>query len=609
MSQINQVKEATEIVALINERIPLQRSGQNYRANCPFHGEKSPSFFVSETMQRYKCFGCGETGDAFTFLEKYEGMTFAESLRYLAERAGIQLQEFAHSKEDDERDQLLAILNLAKEYYHYVLQEHAAGQPARNYLKERQVTQESIKVFQMGFAVESWDGLLSYLHTKKKFSLELIDKAGLIVKGKGNRYYDRFRNRVMFPLTNHRGQVVGFSGRTLEADAKTAKYINSPETALYHKSELLFGYSQLRQAIREQQSVVVVEGELDVISSAQAHVNNVVGLKGSALTEQQAALLDRVAQKVILSLDADKAGIEATKRAIAVSSKRNYELRVIILPEGKDPDQLAKTKPDLWRQTVKQSISVPDFFLTVLQRQHDASTPEGKREIMKQMAGVLQSIQHAVEQDFYIKKVAGVLAVRESVVREDLRRAEVKKPNLGKGVQPKTSDAETRPEAAVQKLSNALSLSERQLLAVLLLDEKHTVVRLKELTDLVDGSFTNGGALEAIVAHLAAHTSQLAQSSRKFGVAAWAKTLAGDQQLLVTEILVDPEWDFSDSEQTAKVWQQLKQLWRRQHSQQLIDKITQELNHLDGVDEKTPEQEARQQTLLLEVVRLRAKSI
>jgi DNA primase len=610
-SQINQVKESSDIIAIINERIPLQRSGQNYRANCPFHGEKTPSFFVSEAMQRYKCFGCGETGDVFTFLEKYENMTFSESLQFLAERAGIKLQEFKHTAADDEREQLVAILNLTKEYYHYILQEHQAGEVARQYLKQRGVTQESIKIFQLGFSVESWDGLLSYLHHKKKYPLALIDKAGLIVKGKGGRYYDRFRNRVMFPLTNHRGQVVGFSGRTLDPDAKTAKYINSPETTLYHKSELLFGYSQLRQFIREQQTVVVVEGELDVSSSAQAHVNNVVGLKGSALTEQQAGLLDRVAQKVVLSLDADKAGIEATKRAITVSAKRGYELRVIILPEGKDPDQLAKTKPDVWRQTVKQSVSVPDFFLTVLQAQHDVSTPEGKREVMKEMIPVLRSIEHAVERDFYIKKLATVLAVRESVVREDLRQAQVKRPALnGDAQNPSRSSGGISAEMAgatqhgeLRPTIDPVSPLERQLLAVLLFNEKLTAERLAELSwQQATGMF------KSLLNQLFEHLATLKASQTNFALAKWSKTLAADQQQLITDIIVDPSWDFSNADQTAKVWQQLKTKWHQEQVQQTIEKITQELNQLDDIDQKNPEQEQRQQQLLAEVVKLRTAS-
>ncbi|MDQ3007992.1 MAG: DNA primase, partial [bacterium] len=330
MSQIQEVKEASDIVALIGERIQLQRSSSNFRGLCPFHGERSPSFFVSETMQRYKCFGCGETGDVFTFLERYEAMTFGESMKYLAERAGIALTQYHSNQEDDHKEQLLAVLNLAKEYYHYLLTTHPAGEPARAYLKERGITAESIRLFQLGYSLDSWQELLSYLHGKKKFSLELLAEAGLTVSGKQNRPYDRFRGRLMFPLTNHRGQVVGFSGRILDSEAKEAKYINSPETTLYHKSQMLYGYSELFQEIRKKKEIIIVEGEVDVISSSQAHVNNVAAIKGSAFTADHLKLISRVAETLLFSLDMDSAGTAATKRAITLTKDHALDLRVIV---------------------------------------------------------------------------------------------------------------------------------------------------------------------------------------------------------------------------------------------------------------------------------------
>ncbi|HPR14166.1 MAG TPA: DNA primase, partial [Candidatus Woesebacteria bacterium] len=301
MSQIQEVKDANNIVEIVGEKIDLRPSGSSFKARCPFHSEKTPSFFVHPEMQRYRCFGCGATGDVLDFLQNYDGMTFYEALKYLADRASITLKDFNRTSEDEEREQLLGILNLAKEYYHYLLTQHEAGKPALAYLKERGTNSQSIKLFNLGYSLSSWDGLIKYLHQKKKYPLELIAKTGLIIKGKGDRYYDRFRGRVMFPLKNHRGQVVGFSGRLLTAQAKEAKYINSPETSLYHKSKLLYGYSELFREIRKANKVVVVEGEFDVISSAQAHVNNVVAIKGSALTADQVDLLARVSDSVILA--------------------------------------------------------------------------------------------------------------------------------------------------------------------------------------------------------------------------------------------------------------------------------------------------------------------
>ena len=404
-------------------------------------------------MQRYKCFGCGESGDVITFLEKYEGMTFIEALEYLANRAGIVLQKMAHSPADDERKVLLEILDLAREYYHYLLTDHAVGEPGREYLKNRGVTSDTVTLFQIGFAKADWDGLFVYLSKKKKYDPELIEKTGLCLKGNRGGYYDRFRNRLMFPLKNHRGQVVGFSGRVLDPTIKEAKYINSPETSLYHKSEMLFGYAELLQHIRTAKSVIVTEGELDVIASVQAHVNNVVAVKGSVLTTQHAQLIKRVAQKVILSLDTDSAGIEATKRAIRILQPEELELRVAQIPAGKDPDELVKQDPSLWRDAVKKTLSIYAFLIEQALRVHDASTGEGKRKVMEEVGPVLGEMTHAVEQDFYIKMLAEKLSVREELVREDIRRAT----NLGeKGYQrvKKQEREQTQQNQQVQSKSN-----------------------------------------------------------------------------------------------------------------------------------------------------------
>ena len=426
MSQVQQIKEATDIVQLIGERIKLTRSGSSYKALCPFHSEKSPSFFASEQLQRYRCFGCGETGDVLDFLQKYDGMTFAEALQYLSERTGIKLQEFQRSPEDDLRERLLEILHLAKEYYHYVLVSHRVGKKAQQYLKDRKISAASIELFQLGYAQSGWDGLIKYLHKKKKYSLQDIQQSGLILRGTGGQYYDRFRGRVMFPLKDHRGRVVGFSGRLLKSDPKEAKYINTPETLVYHKSQLLYGYKELFAEIKKKEAVIVVEGEFDVISSAQVHVNHIVAIKGSALTREQVKVLARAAQKIMLCLDADEAGAEATRRAIEVVGETDVELRVIdlsTLEKGeKDVDELARTNSQAWCDLAETSVSVYEFLLHLSLRHHDPATPEGKREIVKAVGPIFGQIPHAVERDFYLKKLAETLEVSLEVLMQDIVR-------------------------------------------------------------------------------------------------------------------------------------------------------------------------------------------
>lgn len=471
MSQIKQVKDANEIIEIIGERLDLKRAGSSFKANCPFHGEKTPSFFVNEVLQRYKCFGCGESGDVINFLEKYESMTFAEALEYLAGRVGIKLETYQKSDGDEEREQLLEALDLAKQYYAYLLSKHKAGKVARKYLGDRGVTSESIKLFNLGFSLDSWDGLIKFLHKKKKIRLELLEKAGLVIARSG-RYYDRFRGRIMFPLRNHRGQVVGFSGRTLDAQAKEAKYINSPETSLYHKSEMLFGFSELHQEIRKKKELVVAEGELDVISSAQAHVNNIVAIKGSALTKEHVKLMVRTVSKVILALDRDNAGIEATKRAIEVASGSGLELRVVnldVIPKQqreklKDPDDIACVAPKLWREAVKTSTSVYEFLLQVAIKGNDITTPEGKRDVVVELAGVFEAITHNVEKDFYLKKLAKILEVKKELIEDDFRKINLAKNKLPSA---RVSAKDDELIQTSQKLSSREKL-ERYLLFLLL---------------------------------------------------------------------------------------------------------------------------------------------
>lgn len=419
-SQVQEVKEAIDIVSVIGAKVSLQRSGKYFKGNCPFHSERSPSFFVDEALQRYKCFGCGESGDVITFLEKYEGMSFSEALEQLATQAGITLQKFTKSKDDSLKEKLLEVLSLAQQYYHYLLTEHKAGEIAREYLKERKVTKESINLFQMGYALDQWEGLVTFLHKKKKYSIQLLEQAGLIIKGKNGKYYDRFRGRIIFPLKDHRGRVVGFSGRKIGGDQKDAKYINSPETLLYHKSKMLFGFSELYQEIRKEGFVIVVEGEFDVVSSTQAHMNAIVAIKGSALTQDHAKLLERTITKVLLSLDTDSAGVAATKKAIEALKQTELELRVIVIPGGKDPDELIKTDPKLWRQAVKESITALEFLIRVAFEQSDESTPGGKKAIMRELLPVLSQLEHAVELEHYSREIAEKLGVKLESVKLDI---------------------------------------------------------------------------------------------------------------------------------------------------------------------------------------------
>jgi DNA primase len=597
MSQVQEVKQANDIIQVIGERVTLQRSGANWRGLCPFHSEKSPSFFVSEQLQRYRCFGCSESGDIFTFLEKYDGMTFAESLQYLADKAGITLTQQSFSSEDDQRKRVLEILNLAKEYYHFLLTKHEVGKKGREYLAQRGTTAESIKVFQLGYALASWDGLLKYLRDKKKYALANIEASGLIVQGKGGRYYDRFRDRLIFPLTDHRGRVVGFSGRVFEKSAKEAKYINSPETLVYHKSQMLFGFSQLYQSIRQANEVVVAEGEFDVISSAQAHVNNVVAVKGSALTEEQMKLLSRTVGKVILSFDMDSAGVTATKRAIEVARPFGLELRVIALPnefKTKDPDELAHAHPDVWRQAVKSSISVWEFFLQAALKSFSTKTPEGKRQIIDELAPIFGQISHAVELEYYVKKLSEALDVKTTIVQSDLRKfQQVKK----KGLSPTKNSDSNLPQKLPTKLSRRDRLEAYLLFLLFNMPENEMI---EHATQLQTAAVSYAGSKQIIVALL-----QNAQPTLHF--ASFAKTLADDLQQSLLDFSTNPEYfSLLPTMDLQKEWQKgIAELKKLQVSDD-TQKLNQRLEELERERERTPDQDQEYEQILRQIVQLRA---
>ena len=589
MSQIQEVKEASDIVEIIGSRISLQRAGSYMRGLCPFHGEKSPSFFVDESLQRFKCFGCGESGDVLTFLEKYDGMTFAEALEDLANRAGITLQKYTKTSDDVHREKILEVLSLAKQYYHYLLTDHKVGAVAREYLKKRGTTKESIKIFQMGYALTSWDGLINFLHKKKKYDLRLLLDAGLIIQGKTGRYYDRFRSRIIFPLNDHRGRTVGFSGRVIDGDEKDAKYINSPETVLYHKSKMLFGFSELYQEIRKSREVVVVEGEFDVISSTQAHMNSIVAIKGSALTADHAKLLKRTVDKVLLSLDTDSAGVQATKKAITALKDTNLELRAVVIPDGKDPDELIRSDPKKWRDAVKASIPAHEFLIKASLKQHDSTKPEGKRAIMKELSPVFAQIEHAVELEHYVRLLAKELGVKEESVKEDVDSYKNKE-SFGK-----TSKKKESPVSDA-KIIDPREKLEKYILFLLFHSDKVKILRKAE--NLINTPFKLSGANFVI--------KELANYSGMFELKLFASKLPEDIQEKLFDIYSDQVLlKGLDSLDIDKEWDLLVKKLKSMVVKEEVSQITKELGELDEKLEKTEAEVDRQNILLKRIVELR----
>lgn len=600
MSQIREIKDASNIVEVIGERIKLDAGGINFKACCPFHSEKTPSFFVNPSIQRYRCFGCGANGDVLDFLQNFEGVTFYEALKTLADRSGITLKEFQRTREDEEREKLLEILNLAKEYYHFLLTKHEVGQIGRDYLQDRDVSAESIKIFQLGFATNAWDSLLKYLHHKKKYPLELIEKTGLIIKGRSGGYYDRFRERLMFPLKNHRGQVVGFSGRLLSKSPKEAKYINSPETLLYHKSKMLYGYSELFREIKKKEQVVVVEGEFDMISSAQAHVNHVVAIKGSALTTEQVNLLSRVAKTIILSLDADEAGIKATERAIAIVKEKGIDLKVIDLKhldflakedQVKDPDELAREKPKAWRQAVESAVSVYEFLMNHALDIYDSLSADGKRQIINYLAPILETIDHAVEKEFYLQKLSVALNVKESLLKEDIAKFGQVKTGLGV--------KEENPVENDKKTFKSYQERNEEYLFFLLFSFPVAILQEKARA-LENFSFASSGFNQLI--------KQLLAFKGNFDLSRFALTLAEDLKKSLMDALLSPEYEQKlEKETLEKEWQASLLKVKKESLRAEIAKINEEITKLDSSLQRTEAEEQKLDELLSLIVSKQAE--
>lgn len=595
VSQVRDVKDAIDIVQLVGEKVRLQRSGRNFRGLCPFHSEKTPSFFVTPELQAYKCFGCGESGDVFTFLEKTEGLTFAEALQNLAARAGITLTNDHFTPEDQRRQRWFELLELAAAYYHYLLTDHQVGDKARQYLKDRKISQEIIREFRIGYALPSWDGLIKFLVNKKKFAIEDLELTGLVIPRQGasrgsknlRDFYDRFRDRIIFPLTDHRGRVVGFSGRTLDSSAKEAKYINSPETPLYHKSQLLFGYSQHARALRDANTAIVVEGEFDVLSSAQAHVRNVVAIKGSALTTEHLQRLKRTVETVVLSLDADKAGVEATKRAILLAQE--FQMRIRVLPgsllQGKDPDDLAREQPAVWRAVSKQTISAYQFLIDMSFEQHDAKTGEGKQAIVQETAEVIGMIPHAVERTHYVTALAKRLEVAQSALEQDFRQY-WKQKKIGT---PKVK--ESAEQIANVVIPPEMKAEQHALSLLFGLPE----AELREYVHKLQPEwFQHPGLQQLVIA--------VSKMSGEWNVAAVAKTLPAELATVFAEVYLQP--DESLQAKTSDVETALLRLQDRAIRRKIQD-LTSQLEQLEAQGSLSPEAEDQQTAILAQIVQLR----
>lgn len=421
-NQIQEVKNRLDIVSYIGERITLQKAGRNFRALCPFHQEKSPSFMVSPERQRWHCFGaCHEGGDIIQFAMKWENITFYEALKELAASAGVQLADVSFQDQKwQEKERFVRINDLAARYFAYVLTSHEAAEVARSYLKQRGLSDKVIKTFQLGYAPKSWDSLRRFFEKRNVSDSDAI-ASGLVVKSSSGRIYDRFRGRIMFPIKDMRGTIVGFSGRILEPTEKDAKYINTPETMLYHKRESLYGIHLAKDAIRSMRNAILVEGEFDMISPYLHGVDNIVAIKGSAVTKEQLSILKRFTNRITLALDADEAGEDALLRGIQEAEKQEFEIEVLPIANAKDPDEMARSDIAGFKRALSHTIPVYDHIIALAQKKFEHEGAFGKKKIGDQVVPFIARIQNPIVQSHYVKKLALLLEVEDEAVHAAIR--------------------------------------------------------------------------------------------------------------------------------------------------------------------------------------------
>jgi DNA primase len=423
---LEQIRAASDIVDVVGSYLPLKHAGANFVALCPFHKEKTPSFNVSPHRQIFHCFGCHKGGDVFTFVREYESIDFVEAVKRLADRAKIPLEYEKTAGEHQSRhlkDALLQIHEQIAQRWQSALANEAGGQVARDYLAKRGVSEDAVKLFRLGYAPDAWDDTVNWAKSKGH-ELALMEKAGLIIRREsGEGHYDRFRGRLMFPICDEQGRVIGFSGRVLSGDEKTAKYVNSPETPIFTKSKVFFGLDKSKRAILDEGLAVICEGQLDLIACFMAGVQNVVAPQGTALTDQHARILKRHVDEVVLCFDSDEAGQNAAVRSLDHLLASGLAVRVAVVPAPDDPDSFIKTRGGLaFKNLLNGAEGFFDYYLNRLCTMNDATTDRGRLAILHGMAEGVHKTGNVVLVDKYAQKTALRLGVSPDAVRAEFKK-------------------------------------------------------------------------------------------------------------------------------------------------------------------------------------------
>lgn len=481
MEPKDEIKQRLDVADIVGEYLSLQPAGSgSFKALCPFHAEKTPSFYVSKEKQIWHCFGCDKGGDLISFVMEMEGMNFPESLRHLGKKAGVEIPEFRPSKSNDEKEFLIGMHELAGRFYETILWQHEEGAEARSYLKKRGISEALAKTFRLGVAPERWEALRTFL-AKKGFDEKRMLKAGL-VKEKRDRSgtIDRFRNRLMIPLADARGRILGFTGRLLaeQTDKTGPKYLNSPETLIYHKSDVIFGLDLARTAIRHKDAVIIVEGNLDVVASHKADVQHVVASSGTALTESQLLQIKRMTSNLIFAFDTDAAGYQAARRGIRLAQKMGFRIHVIAIDEslGKDPDDVVQKDPEAWKTLAEKPIHIMDYFFRKALATYDTTSVDSKRDLAHFLIDEIARVSDPIEQGHWMQKLADVIHVNTDVLKTLLEKQQSPEPR---------TEPEHKPIVPVQKkrkITSKIDQAVSFLIGAALCDEES----LKDLAGRLD---------------------------------------------------------------------------------------------------------------------------
>ncbi len=486
---VAEVKSKLSIEDIVSEYVQLKRAGRNFKGLSPFTNEKTPSFIVSPEKQIWHDFSSGKGGDMFTFIQEIEGLDFRGSLEHLARKAGVDLEQFKGAKRSNakEKERLYEANELAAKFYQAQLKNNKLA--LEYLLKKRAFAKETVLLFRLGYSPNTGDALYKFLNSKG-FSDQEMQKAGLITKryrGPG----DMFRGRVMVPLCDAGGRVVGFTARLLRDDPDAPKYINTPATLLYDKGRQVYGLHLAKDAIRKSGYSVVVEGNLDVIASHQAGVTNVVAAAGTALTEHHLRDLNRFAGDIRFAFDSDRAGINATERALPLAQKVGVNVSIITIPDGKDPDELVRKDPALWTDAIERHQYSVDWLIDRYKALLDISTGQGKRKFTDVVLQIIRRLSDEVEQDHYIGELADTLGVSTDAVRAKLRHDTSPKPRLKQGASP----PKTEDKSIIERRK-----TEQHLLALLLMQPN-----LRSEVPLIEPAMFNEGPARQLFEFLQAH--------------------------------------------------------------------------------------------------------